>query len=139
MNLAAIYDVKATGEHIITSLPDLVDTASANQIDDFQKIVRMTMRGQVADIFFYQNSFGVDKMGIFLIDSHPNILLFFQTVIKNYSRLKKYCQRFLLGFHNKKPFFRNFIRKQKRRFVKVAIFLFDFFEKIPFWYKRISI
>ena len=70
VDFAAIDDVKASGENGIGDVIDLVGSASAKNVHDLDKIVRMAVGGDVTDIFFDQDSFLIDKMRVFFIDPH---------------------------------------------------------------------
>lgn len=73
MCLSAVNNVKTAGEHGIGGLSDLVTSASAEKINDLDKVVRMAMGRNITDVFFDQNALFVDKVGVFFIDSHENL------------------------------------------------------------------
>jgi len=72
VHLSAVNDINTAGEHRVGRLSDLVDPASLEKIDDLDKVVGMTVGGDVADVFFDQDAFFVDKMRIFFIDPHAH-------------------------------------------------------------------
>ena len=73
--LAAVDHVKTAGKHGVGVLSDLMNPASAKKIDDFDKVVGMTVGGDIADIFFDQHAFFVDEVCAFFINSHENLSL----------------------------------------------------------------
>ena len=73
MRLSAVDHIKAAGEHCVGGVSDLVDPASAKKIDDLDKVVGMTVGGDVADVFFDQNAFFVDEVRAFFVNSHENL------------------------------------------------------------------
>ena len=68
MHLTAVHDIKAAGKHGVGGVTDLVDPASVENVNDFDKIVRMTVGGDIADIFFDQHAFLVDEMRETIVD-----------------------------------------------------------------------
>ena len=76
VNLTAVDDIKTARKHRVGVFSDLVNSASAKNVDDLNKIVRMSVGGDVTDIFFDQHAFLVDEMRVFFINSHEIISYF---------------------------------------------------------------
>jgi hypothetical protein len=47
-----------------------VNSASSEKIDDLNKVVGMTVGGNITDVFLDQDAFFVDEVRVFFIDPH---------------------------------------------------------------------
>ena len=73
VDFSTVHDIKAARKHCIGGVPDLVNAASLENVNDFNKVVRMAVGGDVTDVFFDQHAFFVDKVCAFFVNSHRGV------------------------------------------------------------------